>query len=509
MPATPSAVPDKPPSDAPAPSPVPGDPSPDTAHLAFADVGALAGRLGRRDLTARELTETLLRRIEEIDAAGTPTALRSVLAVSERALDEAAASDRRREAGEPLGPLEGIPVLVKDNVEVRGLPSCAGATSLLGRPPANDAPLVGRLRAAGAVILGTTNLSQWANIRSPRSTGGWSAVGGLTANPWALDRNAGGSSSGSGAAVAAGLAPLAVGTETDGSITCPASLNGVAGIKPSVGAVPTTGVVPISHSQDSPGPLARRAVDAARCLEVLSGRDGIFERASQGVSGLRIAVADGWRTGHPSTDALFEEAVETLRAGGATVLRVTPATPGPSEHDDELTVILCELKDDLDRYLPGRGPDGPQSLADVIAHEDEHAATELRWFGHELFVRAAELGGSHTDTYRAARARNLAWAVETCLEPALVDADVLVAPTYGPAWKSDLVLGGHPAAAAPTTMAAAISGWPIATVPMGLAGGLPVGLGVVGRPGSEGLLLAVGAAAERPQTPTWSQPSRG
>lgn len=460
-------------------------------------------------LTSEAIVEALLRRIEAIDDPGSPTALRAVLALSECALGDAAASDRRRREGGALGPLEGVPVLVKDNIEVQGMPSCAGATSLIGRPATRDAPLVGRLRAAGAVVIGTTNLSQWANIRSPRSTGGWSAVGGLTANPWALDRNAGGSSSGSGAAVAAGLAPLVVGTETDGSITCPCSLNGVAGTKPTVGAVPAAGVVPISHSQDSPGPMARTVADVALGLEVLSGQGGIVARVARGVRGLRIGVAGTWRTGHPATDALFEEAAEALGAAGAELVPVAPAVPGKAEEEDELTVLLCELVDDLDRYLPTRGPGGPQSLAEVVAYEDAHADVELPWFGHELFEKALALGGCDTEGYRRARARNLAWALEACLRPAVEGVDLVVAPTYGPAWKSDLVLGGHPAATAPTTTAAAIAGWPITTVPMGVVVGLPVGMGIVGRPGSEADQLAAGAAVERPARPTWQPPGRG
>jgi amidase len=240
-------------------------------ELAYADVPALQRYAG----TAEALVEVLLGRVSALDAPGSPTALRSVLAVSDGALSEARACDRT----DPIGPLHGVPVLVKDNIEVAGLPSTAGATSLAGRPATRDAPLVQRLRHAGAVILGTANLSEWANIRSARSTSGWSAIGGLTGNPWALDRNAGGSSSGSGAALAAGLAPLAIGTETDGSITCPASVNGVAGIKPAVGAISTEGVVPISASQDSPGPMARTVDEVALLLEVLTGWTGILDRA--------------------------------------------------------------------------------------------------------------------------------------------------------------------------------------------------------------------------------------
>jgi amidase len=461
--------------------------------------------LQRVRVKARHLTEALLERIAAVDGAGTPYGLRSVLAVSEVALDEAKACD----ATAPKGPLHGIPVLVKDNIEVAGLPSTAGATSLVGRPAARDAPLVTRLREAGAIILGTTNLSQWANARSPRSTAGWSAVGGLTANPWALDRSAGGSSAGSGAALAAGLAPLAIGTETDGSITCPASLNGVVGIKPTVGSVPTTGVVPVSESQDSPGPMARSVDDVALLLEVLTATGGIVDRARQGVSGLSVAVARNWRTGHPATDELFDGNVGRLEAAGATVHDVTAAVPSASDGEDEYTVLLAELLDGMAAYLPTRGPDGPQDLPEVIAYEQAHAAVELAHFGHEGFALAVEQGGRNTDRYRAARARNLAWALYTCLGPAFTGADVLVAPTFAPAWKSDLVLGGHPGAASGVTTAPAIAGWPIATAPMGLVEGLPVGFGVVGRPGSEALLLAVCRVIEQPARPTWRPPSRG
>jgi amidase len=470
-------------------------------ELAYTDSFALRGRPG----IAEALVEFLLGRVTTLDAPGSPTALRSVLAVSETALSEARACDR----SDPEGPLHGVPVLVKDNIEVAGLPSTAGATSLAGRPAARDAPLVRRLREAGAVILGTANLSEWANIRSARSTSGWSAVGGLTGNPWALDRNAGGSSSGSGAALAAGLAPLAIGTETDGSITCPASLNGVAGIKPAVGSIPTEGVVPISASQDSPGPMARTVDEVALLLEVLTGWSGVLERARLGVAGLRVGVARTWHTGHPGTDELFDEAVARVAAAGAAVHDVQAALPSTTEEEDELTVLLCELVDGLAAYLPTRGPEGPQDLAQVVAHEKKHASTELVHFGHDLFERALELGGTSSDTYHAARARNLDWALGTCLEPALTDADVLIAPTFGPAWKSDLALGDNMAAVSPVTKAPSIAGWPIATAPMGLVEGLPVGLGAIGRPGSEAALLAVARAVEQPSRPGWRLPVRG
>ena len=478
-------------------------------ELAYADVFALrAGHVPAEDLTA-----ALLGRIQALDPQGSATGLRSVLAVSGAAMDEAAVCDRSTDTGGNR-PLAGIPVLVKDNIEVAGMPSCAGSTSLRARPATKDAPLVARLRQAGAIVIGTTNLSEWANIRSPRSTSGWSAVGGLTGNPWALDRSAGGSSSGSGAAVAAGFAPLAVGTETDGSITCPCSLNGVAGIKPTVGFVPTEGVVPISRSQDSPGPMARSVDEVALMLEVLSATPGILHRARQGSGGIRIGVARTWRTGHPRTDDLFDATVGRLREAGLACADLDVAVPPQDVEEDELVVLLCELVDGMAAYLPTRGGEGPQNLEEVVEHEDENASEELAHFGHEFFERALSLGGTNSDTYRSARARNLAWAVEQCLSPAMGACDVLVAPSYGPAWKSDLTLGGHPAAASPVTTPAAIAGWPIATVPMGLVDGMPVGLSAVGPPGSEPLLLAVCRDVERLgragwERPGWRQPGRG
>ena len=483
----------------------PVDPSPHSSEFAYRGVSELLGDFGAGRSRPSEVAAVLLQRIADIDGQGTATALRSVLALNAAAHEVALAADRRWRDGTARA-LEGIPVLVKDNVEVSGLPSCAGATSLIGRPAVKDAPLVTRLRDAGAVVLGTTNMPEWANIRSSRSSGGWSAVGGLTANPWALDRNAGGSSSGSGVAVAAGLAPLAVGTETDGSITCPCSLNGVAGIKPTVGAVPTAGVVPISASQDSPGPMARTVADVAVMLQVLAGIDGVATRVAAGAEGVRVGVGRTWRTGHPATDQLFEATVAELRSAGVHLVDVSPALPGEQESADELTVLLSELVDGLASYLPTRGPGGPQNLVEVMAHETAHASVELAWFGHDHFEQALATGGTDSTLYREARARNLEWAVQHCLEPALTDCDVLIGPTYGPAWKSDLVLGGHPGAFATTTMAPAIAGWPIATVPMGLAQGLPVGMGIVGRPGSEAVLLAIGALAERPARPTWTAP---
>lgn len=457
----------------------------------------LASRLRDGTTSSVAVVGELLERIAALDAPGTEVSLRSVLAVADGALDEATRADDVRARGGAVSQLHGVPIVVKDNVEAVGLPGTAGATSLVGRRVTVDAPLVHRLRAAGMVVLAATNLSEWANFRSPRSTSGWSAVGGLTANPYQLDRSAGGSSSGSGAAVAARLAPFAVGTETDGSITCPSSLNGLAGLKPTVGTIPTAGVVPIAASQDSPGPMARSVADVAALYEVLAGRAGVLERIDAGVKELKVGVATTLLTSHPGTDACFEAALKVLGRTGAVLTDVAyPSAPSDVD-DDELTVLLCEVADDLSSYLAGRDGDGPRSLAEAVAHERAHADVELRYFGHELFERAIATGGRRSESYAPARERNLAWATGTCLSTALRDADVVVAPSYGPAWKSDLTLGGHPAAYSGICSAPSIAGWPIATVPMGLVDGLPVGLSLVGRPGSEPVLLATAAAFER------------
>jgi amidase len=370
---------------------------------------------------------------------------------------------------------------------------------------------VTRLREAGAIVFGSTNLSQWANIRSPRSTSGYSSSGGLVANPWALERSAGGSSSGSGAAVAAGLAPLAVGTETDGSIICPASVNGIVGLKPTVGVVPATHVVPISASQDSPGPMGRSVEDVALLFGVLSATSA---PATGDVP--TFAVAWNWRTGNPGTDALFDEVVERLRQAGLQVTSREVAYPSNEVFQDEGTVLFSELFDDLTTYLSDRPGDGVHSLADVVAYEDEHADIELQFFGHEQFITALATGGRAGPNYEEARRRNLTWAVETCLTPALDGVDFLLAPSYGPSWKSDLVHGGLTGASSPVTMAPAIAGWPILGLPIGLVDDLPVGLAIVGRANSEWAMLdaasrveAVIGYAAHPPRPLWKPPARG
>lgn len=469
------------------------DANPTAESLAYADAATLRAALDDGTLTSESLVVALLARIDAIDTPQSATSLRSILAIASDAVEQARARDAERRAGTARGPLHGIPVLVKDNIEALGLPATAGSLALIDSPPVADAPVVARLRAAGAIVLGATNLSEWANMRSPMSSSGWSAVGGLVANPWALDRSAGGSSSGSGAALAAGLAPLALGTETDGSIVCPAALNGVVGLKPTVGALPVTGIVPIAHSQDTPGPMARRVVDVRLLWEALSGAPVL----PADVAGLRLAAVPQWYSGHAATDAQFAAVRTRLEEAGlfAEVAEVEVPPMGDEPGLDEYAVLLAELHDDLGAYLQRRQPaSGVRSLADVIAFNRDHSDLELAHFGQEHFERALERGGVDAESV-AARARGVEWARDQCLDPALDRFDLLIAPTYVPAWKHDFVLG-HPHIGGAVTSPAAVAGYPLLSLPIGLVGGLPVGMALVGRAGSEATLLAVAESIE-------------
>ncbi len=433
--------------------------------------------------TPATLAAQALDRIEEVDATGYE--LNSVLAIAPKN------SDSTFDANSPLA---GLPILIKDNIEALGLPGTAGSTALLDHPVIADSALVQRLRAAGANIIGATNLSEWANIRSSSSTSGWSAVGGLTANPWIHHHSAGGSSSGSGAAVAAGLVSLAVGTETDGSIICPASLNGCVGIKPTVGSVPTQGIVPISANQDSPGPMARSVKDAALLLEIMSATTGLVD-ATADTRTLRIGVVRSWLTGHTATDALFDAALSQISKTGATLVEIKLKAPDENTGNDEYEVILHELFDDMGQYLTVRADTTLKSLGDVVAYNLSHKDSEMKHFGQELFDKSLTLGGRNS-AYQGKRARNLEWAKNT-LAKGLADVDVLIGATYSPAWVSTLGKGDDYGDNSWITMAPAITGAPIGTVPMGIVEGLPVGLGVVARSGDEIRLISALAQIER------------
>jgi amidase len=436
------------------------------------------------ETTAAELATEALERIQSIDQSGYE--LNSVLAVSKSAISDALTINQDL-------PLAGLPIFIKDNIQAVGLPGTAGSKALESHPVKKDAELVTRLRAAGANIIGATNLSEWANIRSTTSTSGWSAVGGLTANPWIHKHSAGGSSSGSGSSVAAGLVTLAVGTETDGSIICPASLNGCVGIKPTVGNVSRVGVVPISDAQDSPGPMARSVADAALLLEVLSGIPNLVAAANS-TEPLRIGIVKSWLSGDAGTDALFEAAVNALSKTDAKLVEIKVSAPAESISNDEYECLLHELVDDLAAYMADRTDGVIVSLAEVVKFNLLNSDTELKYFGQELFDAALELGG-RARAYNRKRSRNLEWAKQT-LDTALTDVDVLIGASYRPAWESTLGKGDDYGKNSWITMAPAIAGYPIGTIPMGITEGLPVGLGVVARANDESKLVAAMAKIE-------------
>ena len=438
--------------------------------------------------------------------------LQSMLSLNPNALDEAAAADAARARGED-GPLLGVAMVIKDNIEVRGLPTTAGSMALIDNAPDREAPLVERLREAGVVFLGKSNLSEWANIRSPNSVSGWSAVGGLTRNAHALDRNACGSSSGSGAAVAARFAVAAIGTETDGSIVCPAAINGIVGFKPTVGMVSRTHIVPISHSQDTAGPMTRTVEDAAIILSVIAGSDPADPATAEAdarktdfraaldagsLRGTRIGVARFLSGYSPGTDAVFEQTLQALRDAGAVLVDITDGPDMEAIGAAETTVLQYELKADLNAYLASTDPAQvrTRTLADVIAF---NAATprEMALFGQETFIKAEATGGLDDPEYLAARETSLRLAGVEGIDRMLAQNDVvaLIAPTVGPAWSIDLVNGDHYLGAASTL--SAVAGYPHLTVPMGLVQGLPVGLSFIGAKWDDARILSLGYAFEQ------------
>ncbi len=472
----------------------------------------LSADLAAGRTTSAQLVAFYLDRIEKIDRAG--PALRSVLAENPDALADAKALDEERLAGRASGPLHGIPILVKDNIESLGpLPTTAGSLALLANVSGRDAPVVSRLRGAGAVILGKTNLSEWANMRGSRSVSGWSGVGGLTRNPYALDRSPCGSSSGSGAAVAAGLAAAAIGTETDGSITCPASVNGIVGFKPTLGLVSRTHIVPLAHSQDTAGPMARSVRDAAMLLTVMAGSDGLDaatvqadRHATDFTKALDVHALEGKRIGimrfeagfHPETDAVFAHALDVLRSAGATLVEIPHFPNSDAIGDAELLVLTTELKADLHTYLATTPRTvAPRSLADLIAFNIAHRERELGLFGQELFEKAEATKGLDDPAYLAALATSKRLAGPEGIDRMLAadKLDALVAPTTGPAWVVDTVNGDH--SLGQTSTLPAVAGYPHLSVPMGQVYGLPVGLSIIGPAWSDTRILAYGYAFEQ------------
>ncbi|HET9651762.1 MAG TPA: amidase [Usitatibacter sp.] len=479
-----------------------------------ASVAQLQDAMASGRITSKELASLYLARIREIDKAG--PRINSVIEVNPDALSIADALDKERKAKGARGPLHGIPVLLKDNIATADrMQTTAGSLALVGVKPPRDAFVVEKLRQAGAVILGKTNLSEWANIRSTRSTSGWSARGGLTRNPYALDRNTSGSSSGSAAAIAASLAAIAVGTETDGSITSPASINGLVGIKPTVGLVSRSGIIPIAHSQDTAGPMARSVADAAALLTAMAGTDprdvdtadasihlADYTKAldRNALKGARLGVVRSQLTA-PRNDlaaAEIQKALDVMRAQGAILVDV-PELPNAGKYSQsEIDVLLTELKADMAAYLAEYAPGAKvRSLADLIAFNEANRDREMPWFGQELFTRAQEKGGLDGKEYQDALAANQRLARVEGIDRALADnrLDALIAPSNQPAWLTDFVKGD--ASGGGFAQAAAVAGYPHVTVPAGFVHGLPVGLSFVGTAWSEPRLIALAYAFEQ------------
>ena len=458
------------------------------------------------------LTRAYLERIRTLDQRG--PAIHSMIELNPDALQIAADMDRERRAGRVRGPLHGIPVVIKDNIDTGDrMMTTAGSLALVGAPAAKDAFVAAKLRGAGAVILGKTNLSEWANFRSTRSSSGWSGRGGQTKNPYALDRNPCGSSSGTGSAVAASFAAAGIGTETDGSIVCPAGAVGLVGLKPTVGLVSRTGIVPIAHSQDTAGPMTRTVADAAALLGAIAGVDPADAATgdahghlvadyttfldANALKGARIGVARAKVTGYNrGTDRLFEQAIADLKRAGAEI--VDPADIGSiGEYDDaELQVLLYEFKVDLNAYLATRSGVPIKTLKDAIAFNERNQESELPFFGQELFLQSEGKGPLTEEEYAKALEKSRKSAregIDDTLKKHRLDA--IVAPTGGPAWPTDLVNGDHFTGSSSTP--AAVAGYPTITVPMGDVFGLPVGLTFIGTAWSEGRLLALAYAYEQ------------
>ena len=462
--------------------------------------------------TSRQLVELYLQRIDAIDRGG--PALHSIAEVNPDALRLADELDTERRQRGPRGPLHGIPVVLKDNIDTADrMATTAGSLALEGASAPRDAFVVERLRAAGAVILGKTNLSEWANFRSAHSSSGWSARGGQVKNPYALDHNPCGSSSGSGVAVAANLAAVAVGTETDGSVVCPASVSGLVGIKPTIGLVSRSGIIPIAHSQDTAGPMTRTVIDAAILLAAMSGadpRDPVTQRANGraqnfadgldagALKGARIGVSRAVHFGYSApADRLAESAIAVLKAQGAVI--VDPVEiPNLARLDAcEMVVLQYEFKADLNAYLAGRPGAGVRTLADVIAFNTRERAREMPFFGQDLFEAAEKKGPLTSDEYRTHLENCQRWAGREGIDAAMEKdrLDALVAPTLSPAWPTDHVNGDHVLGS--STTAAAVAGYPHVTVPAGDVSGLPVGISFFGRAWSEATLIRLAYAFEQ------------
>ncbi|HEX9458741.1 MAG TPA: amidase [Thermoanaerobaculia bacterium] len=484
-----------------------------TPELEEITLGALQDGMASGRWTARTIAEGYLGRIDAIDKRG--PAINTIIELNPEALAIADAMDRERKAGHVRGPLHGIPVVIKDNIDTADrMATSAGSLALAENHAARDAFVAARLREAGAVILGKTNLSEWANFRSTHSTSGWSGRGGLTKNPYVLDRNACGSSSGTGSAIAANLAAIGIGTETDGSVVCPSSASGLVGIKPTLGLISRAGIIPIAHSQDTSGPMARTVRDAATLLGVLTGADErdpvtVSSRTkghsdytrfldAGGLKGARIGVARQYFGFNDATDKLMKDAIELIKSLGATI--VDPANIKTNGKFDatENDVLQYEFKTDLNTYLAS-APAAVKSrtLADLIKFNEEHRAQEMPFFGQEIFEQSEKRGPLTEKKYRDALAKNHRLARTEGIDATLAKhkVDAIIAPTGGPVWATDLVNGDHFTGG--YSSASAVAGYPHITVPAGLAFGLPVGLSFFGGAWSEPALIKFAYAFEQ------------
>ena len=475
-------------------------------------IGDLAASMASGERTARTVTQAYLARIAQIDRQG--PILRSVIETNPDALAIADALDRERAEGRVRSPLHGVPILVKDNIDTADrMTTTAGSLALEGSVPVEDSYVAERLREAGVVLLGKANLSEWANFRSTRSSSGWSARGGQCRNPYALDRNPCGSSSGSGAAVSANLAAAAIGTETDGSIVCPSTANGIVGIKPTVGLVSRAGIVPISETQDTAGPMARSVRDAALLLGAIAGPDprdpatapgetlGLDDYTpfldADGLRGARIGVQRSVFGFHEAVDRLMEEAIAVLRDRGAVIVDPIDLAASGALRRAETEVLFYEFKAGLNAYLQNLRNPPIRSLADLIAFNERHADEELAYFGQERLIAAQSRGSLSSMEYRRAHAtaRRLSRAagIDRVMDGGSLDA--ILAPTGGPAWVTDLVNGDHFGGS--SSQFAAAAGYPNVTVPAGFVHGLPVGVSFFGRAWSEPTLIRIAYAFEQ------------
>ncbi len=482
--------------------------------LQEATLADLQKKMQSGEESARSLVDKYRRRIEALDKQG--PALHAVIEINPDADDIAARLDTERAGKGPRGPLHGIPVLIKDNIGTADrMTTTAGSLALEGSTPARDAFVARRLREAGAIILGKTNLSEWANFRSTHSTSGWSGRGGQAKNPYALDRNPSGSSSGTGVAVSANFAAVGVGTETDGSIVSPSNNCGLVGVKPTIGLVSRTGIIPIAHSQDTAGPMTRTVTDAAILLGALVGADpddrvtvaGAAKGRRDYTTFLDLNALEGARIGIPRkacfgmsapADRVVEEAIAVLRKLGAVIVDPADIPPASKVSDSEFTVLLCEFKADLNAYLAGLGPQAPaHSLQDLIAFNERHKDREMPYFDQEIFLQAEKAVPLTDPKYKAALANGHQWTRTLGIDALAAKhrLDAFVAPTSGPASLTDLVNGDYGPSGCSTF--AAVAGYPHVTLPAGHAFGLPVGLSFFGPAFTEGKLLGYAFAFEQ------------